>query len=124
MSKRISDEIMISALIEEGSIKDAAASLHCAVRTIYERMKKPAFKELYAQAKTDMLRVATSKLQGQVTKAINTLAEIRDNQEAPYQTRANCAVSILQYAARFTETTDIMERLEAIEELQREEYRQ
>ena len=116
--KRLTDEAIITALIEQGSIKGAAASLKCTTRTLYERMKKPEFKALYTHAKGEILKAATAKLQGQVTGAIDTLVEIRDDHEAPKQTRANCAVNILQYAARFTETTDIIERLEAIEEAQ------
>ena len=88
MGKRLQNEEIIAALIAEGTIKGAAASLKCTTRTLYDRMKKPEF---------------------------DTLVEIRDDKEAPKQTRANCAVNILQYAARFTETTDIIERLEEVE---------
>lgn len=116
--KRLTDEAIISALVAEGSIKGAAASLKCATRTLYERMKSPEFKDLYAQAKADILKTATAKLQGKLCEAVDTLTEIMTDEEAAKQTRANCAVSILQYGARFTETTDILERLEAIEEAQ------
>ena len=116
--KRLTDEAIIAALIAEGSIKGAAASLKCTARTLYDRMKSPEFKDLYAQAKADILKTATAKLQGNLCGAIDTLAEIMTDEEAAKQTRVNSAVSILQYAARFTETTDILERLEAIEEAQ------
>lgn len=116
--KRLTDEAIIAALIAEGSIKGAAASLECTTRTLYERMKKPEFKALYSQAKGDILKTATAKLQGNLCGAIDTLTEIMKDTEAPKQTRANCAVSVLQYGAKFTEATDIIERLEAIEEAQ------
>ena len=116
--KRLEDEAIIAALIAEGSVKGAAASLKCTVRTLYERMKKPEFKELYTQAKGEILKQATAKLQGNLCGAIDTLAEIMKDEDTAKQTRVNSAVSILQYAARFTETTDILERLEAIEEAQ------
>lgn len=116
--KRLTDEIIISEIIAQGSIQAAAASLQCAVKTLYARMKKPDFKELYAQAKGEILKTATAKLQGNLCGAIDTLSEIMTDEEAPKQTRVNAAVSVLQYAARFTETTDIMERLEAIEDAQ------
>ena len=116
--KRLADEEIIAALIAKGSIKGAAASLECTTRTLYERMKKPEFKQLYNQAKGEVLKAATAKLQGNLCGAIDTLNEIMTDPEAPKQTRVNSAVSILQYAARFTETTDILERLEAVEEAQ------
>ena len=117
--KRLTDEAIVSALIECGSIKGAAASLQCTARTLYERMKKPEFKKIYAQAKADILKTATAKLQGNLCGAIDTLSEIMQDPEAAKQTRVNSAVSILQYGARFTEATDIIERLEAIEEAQK-----
>ena len=116
--KRLTDEEIISGLIAQGSIKGAAASLKCTARTLYDRMKSPEFKDLYAQAKADILKTATAKLQGNLCGAIDTLAKIMTDPEAPKQTRANCAVSILQYGAKYTEATDIIERLEAIEETQ------
>ena len=116
--KRLTDEAIVAALIECGSIKGAAASLQCTTRTLYERMKKSEFKKLYTQAKADIIKTATAKLQGNLCGAIDTLSEIMQDPEAAKQTRVNSAVSILQYGARFTEATDILERLEAIEEAQ------
>jgi hypothetical protein len=116
--KRLQNEEIIAALIAEGSIKGAAASLGCAERTLYDRMKKPEFKTLYSQAKGEILKTATAKLQGQVCGAIDTLTEIMKDEDTAKQTRVNSAVAILQNAARFTETIDIVERLEAIEEAQ------
>ena len=116
--KRLTDESIIAALISEGSIKGAAASLECTTRTLYTRMKRPEFQKLYTQAKADILKTATAKLQGNLCGAIDTLAAIMTDEEAAKQTRVNSAVSILQYAARFTETTDVVDRLEAIEKAQ------
>lgn len=116
--RRLADEEIIAALIECGTIKAAAASLDCTARTLYERMKKEEFRELYAQAKAEIIKGATAKLQGNLSGAIDTLAEIMNDKEAAKQTRANCAVSILQYGARFTETNDLLERLEKLEEAQ------
>lgn len=116
--KRHTDETIIAALIEAGSIKEAAGKLECTPRTIYDRMKKPAFREAYNQAKGEIMKIATAKLQGEIAASIDTLAKLRDAEDTPKQTRANCAVSILQYSTRFVETTDIMERLEAVEAAQ------
>lgn len=113
--KRLTDEVIIAALVQAGSIKEAAKMLHCVPRTLYERMKSPDFKEMYTQAKAELIKTATAKLQGAIAGSVDTLIEIRDDKEAAKQTRANCAVAILQYGAKFTETTDIIERLEAVE---------
>lgn len=113
---RIQDEKIIAALIAEGSIKGAAASLHVTARTLYTRMKAPEFKDKYAQAKAEIIRTATAKLQNQLCGAIDTLVNVMNDTGIAAQTRVNCAVSILQYGARFTETLDIIERLKALED--------
>lgn len=116
--KRYKDEEIIAALISAGTIRGAALELNCMVRTIYERMKKPEFQELYRRAKGEILKAAAAKLQGQLGGAIDTLVTVMNDPDAAKQTRVNAAMSILQYAARLTETTDIIERLEAIEAAQ------
>ena len=113
--KRLTDEAIIAALVQAGSIAEAAKKLHCVPRTLYERMKSPAFKEMYTQARADLVKTATAKLQGYFNGAIDTLAAIMNDKDTAKQTRANCAVAILQYGAKYTETTDIIERLEAVE---------
>ena len=118
LKKRLTDETIIAALVEAGSIKEAAGKLNCTPRTLYERMKKPAFRELYNQAKGELMKTATAKLQAHLSGAVNTLVGIMNDKETAPQTRANCAVSILQYGARYAEATDIIERLEALEAAQ------
>lgn len=115
--KRLTNETIVAALIAEGSIKGAAASLGCTPRTLYDRMKKEDFQTLYTQARADLLRAATGQLQGKLAGAVATLSEIMDDESAPKQTRANCATSILQYGERFTKATDLLERMERIEEI-------
>ena len=119
--KRLTNEEIIAALIERGSIKAAAAILECSTRTLYERMKAPDFKEQYTQAKAEIIKTATAKLQGHLCGAIDTLVSVMNDSQAGNQTRVNAATAILQYGARFTEATDILERLEAVEQMQKME---
>lgn len=113
--RSLTDEEIIAALIEQGTIKAAAASLGCTVKTLYARMKKPAFKDLYAQAKGEFIKTAAAKLQGNLCGAIDVIADIMADKGTASQTRLNAAVSILQYGAKYTEAFDILERIEALE---------
>jgi len=121
--KRLTNESIIAALIVAGSIKGAAANLGCTTRTLYTRMKAADFQEQYAQAKADLLRTVTAQIQGELSGAVSTLSEIMHDETAPKQTRANCATSILQYGARYTEQVDILDRLDRIEELQADQWK-
>ena len=114
--KRLTDESIVSSLIACGSIKESAEQLGCTERTIYERKKKADFQKLYSQARAEILKTATAKLQGNMITAIETLEELMRDPETARQTRANCAVSILQYGVRFTEAVDILERIDALEQ--------
>ena len=116
--KRLSNEEIIAALISCGSIKEAAGVLGYTVRTVYERMKDPDFRDQYAQAKNEIVKAAAAKLQGNLCVAVDTLVAVMTDAQAGNQTRVNAATAILQYGARYTEATDIIERLEAVEKAQ------
>ena len=51
MAKTVSDEVIISALMSNGTIKAAAAAVGVTERTIYDRMSSGDFKALYKSAK-------------------------------------------------------------------------
>lgn len=115
---KLADEQIIAALIECGSITDTAAKLGCNRKTLYARMAKQQFKELYSQFKSDMIRAAAARLQSATNTAIDTLYDVMTDESTAKQTRVYCAVSVLQYAMKFTETADIIERLETLEAAQ------
>lgn len=117
---KLADEQIIAALIECGSITDAAVKLGCNRKTLYARMAKQPFKELYSQFKSDMIRAAAARLQSATNTAIDTLYDVMTDESTAKQTRVYCAVSVLQYAMKFTETADIIERLETLEAAQSE----
>lgn len=116
MAKHLPDESIVAALISEGTIQGAAAAVGCTPRTLYERMKQPSFKELYNAAKADMVRAATTKLQTNMAAAVDSIVQIMTDAQTGPGTRLNAAVALLQYGHRFTEQTDILERLEALEQ--------
>lgn len=115
MAKRLCNEAIISALLSEGSIKGAAAILDCKAPTIYARMKQPDFQEQYAQARAELIKAATAKLQSCMASAVDVLAAIMEDEEVPKQTRAYAAINILQISKQFTSQTEIIERLEELE---------
>lgn len=117
--KTISNEVLCAALIEEGSVKGAALLLGCSDRTLHVRMKAPEFREMYAQARADVLKNATAKLQGSLCEAVETLKKIMTDETTPKQVRVNAASTILLYGARFTESVDLLARLEVLESLQK-----
>lgn len=116
MAKRLCNEAIISALLSEGSIKAAAEALGCKEQTIYTRMKQEDFQQQYAQARAELMKSATAKLQNHMTAAVDVLAEIMTDETVPKQTRVYSAVNILQIAKQYTQT-EMAERLIEVQKI-------
>lgn len=104
MSKTASnDEQIIAALLQHGTIKEAAAAAGVTPRTIYNRMNDRAFRAQYEAAKNDILRTAYIRINAKLTAAIDTTAEIMQNPENNAAVRLQAAQTIITNAAKFAE---------------------
>lgn len=101
--KAVSDEQIIAALLNSGTIKAAAAAAGVSERTVYDRMADGEFQALYKAAKADLIRAAVLSLNGKVQAAIDTIADVMNNEQNNPATRLQAAQTILNSAARFTQ---------------------
>lgn len=101
--KAVSDEQIIAALLNSGTIKAAAAAAGVSERTVYDRMANGEFQALYKAAKADLIRAAVLSLNGKVQAAIDTIADVMNNEQNNPATRLQAAQTILNSAARFTQ---------------------
>ena len=108
-------EKALAALAVNPTIKAAAESIGMDPRTIRRYLKDPDFLTEYRQIQTDILADARLQAQQLMNPALDTLAEICRKTDARHGDRVAAARSILEWAARLTEITDIVERLEALE---------
>ena len=114
----ISDEEIIAALLNAGTIRGAAAVVGLSERAVYDRMNRGDFKALYKAAKADIMRTAVFHLNNQLQAAIDTIAEIMGNQDASPAIRLQAAQAILNNAGKFSEQlqraeTRVNDQLEA-----------
>ncbi len=123
MAKRLTDEEIVSALIECGTIKATAEQLGVQVKTLYSRMKNDSFRDLYHRAKADLVKAATAKMQGYLTDACAVIADIMKDADTAQQTRLNAADCIIRNTLKMLEQTDILERLDALESAVKEDGR-
>jgi len=72
-------EAAISALLSASTIQGAAKKAGVSRRTLLRWMKEPDFRTEYAQAKSEILRMASAILVRSSAKAALTLAEIFSN---------------------------------------------
>lgn len=99
----VPDEKLIAALLNHGTIKQAAAAAGVSERTMYDRMNSGDFKELYKAAKADLIRGAVFSLNGKLQEAIDTIAGIMADESANAAIRLQAAQTILNTAGKFAE---------------------
>lgn len=113
----VKNEIILSALLSNPSIRAASAACGVSERVIYDRLNDPEFRSVYDKARRDLLQQSAAAVQYHMNTAIETLAEIVADDSASAQTRLNAAESIIRNTLKLTERADILERLEALERL-------
>ena len=99
----VSDEQIIAALLQCGTIREAAELVKTAPRTIYDRMKEREFKVAYMEAKNDILRKAVFNINSKLSEAIDTISEIMTDKDTNPATRLQAAQTIINNIGKFTE---------------------
>ena len=117
MAKRetISDERIIAALLSCPTLEAAAQQCKLSIRQLYERRQNADFVRKLTEAQTEALATTTRYLQHATGSAAATLLEIAESKVRPAQVRIAAARTILEQAAKYTETVDVQARLEALE---------
>lgn len=111
--KTIPDEAVISALLSCPTLEAAATQCGLSVRQIYERRQSEDFVRKLREAQTDALEGTVRYLQQNTATAAETLVDICQNGQE--QNRLTAARTLLEQAARLSETVDFATRLEALE---------
>ena len=100
------------ALVSEPTIKKAYEVAQISNNTW---LNNEAFKKAFTKFKSDMMKATTAKLQAHTTNAVDVLAEIMTDENAPPNARVQSVRTILEYAYKGIELETIEERLERIE---------
>lgn len=97
---KVTDEIIIAALVSHRTIKEAALSCGISERTVYSKMRDAEFEQAYQCARTDILRGTVSEVSRQVQDALGVIGEIMHSEDASAQVRLNAAAMILTYSEK------------------------
>lgn len=111
------DDKIISGLLSCTTIREAAKSAGVSERTVYSRLKDPEFNRKLAEERRRLWKGYATSLQGKLGRAIQTIAEIMDNEETPPQVRLNASAEIIRSGMRITELVDVVERVDALEKI-------
>lgn len=99
----VSDEEIIAALLNSGSIAQAAQLTGIAPRTIYDRMGARDFKAAYSAAKADIVRRAVLTLSRNLEAAVDVVMDVMNDDSTNPAIRLQAAKMIIDGAAKFTD---------------------
>ncbi len=112
MPKQNKEKILV-ALLEGVSIRDAAKTSGVSEATIYNYLKDTEFLSEYRNARRQTVENAIGQMQQASSEAVETLRRNLTCENSAVETRT--AQIIFENSIRGLELTDILERLEALE---------
>ena len=109
------DDVLAAALAAGMSHRDAAAAASVSERTVFRRVKDPAFRQHVAELRAAMTSEALGRLTGGMTGASDALNKLVNHRDPNIRHKA--AVKVIELALKVREQADLEERLARIEEL-------
>jgi len=107
----------MNALLVHPTVREASLSTGIAESTIYTWLKKPDFKDELDERRLDLLTETKNYLQARLMEATKIILAIMNDKTAPPQTRLNAAETAIRNTLKLIEQTDVLSRLDAIEEM-------
>ena len=110
------------ALWHSGAPSLRAAAKECGVneRTLRKWLAEDEFAEQYNQRKREALQLAWGALQNRIGDAGRLVSQLMNDGDAPHQVRLSAARTVLEYGLKSCEQLDILPRLEALEQAERD----
>lgn len=107
----------LKAMLEESTISKAAKAAGIARDTAYRYLKNPDFQAELTKRRGECINDTVRFLQGKLSLCSEVLIQIVEKPETSDQVKINAINAVFQNCRAMTETAEIIERLERIEEL-------
>lgn len=108
-------EKALQALLVSRTRAEAAKAAGIGESTLREYMKDPEFSTAYKQAASELLNSATMQLRQNLTAAIDRLGQIVTDDAEASPAQISAARTLLDFNLKFTELTDVLDRLTELE---------
>lgn len=105
------DEQIIAALLQHGTMKEAAQACNITPRTIYDRMQDREFRAAYMEAKNDIIRKAVFSINGKLSAAIDAVSDIMNDTSVNPAVRLQAAQVLINNAEKFADRLTTDERI-------------
>lgn len=111
-------EKAITALLNEPTVAKAAALVDVGERTLHRWLDEPTFSREYRRARRQAFSHAASLTQRYAPLAVQSLAKVMMDVDAPYASRVAAASALLKFGRESLELDDLARRIEALEAAQ------
>lgn len=101
--KAVSNEQIIAALLQSGTVKEAAAAVGIKPRTLYDRFNDNEFRAEYMEAKNGIIRKAVFTINEKLSAAIDTVCDIMTDKDNSALVRLQAAQTIINNAGKFAD---------------------
>lgn len=118
--KERTKEILIDGLLHNVTVTATAKETGICEATIYKYLSDPEFVREYDEKRRNMLKDSCYTLQAKMSSATDELVKIIEDPETKPQIRLNAIDMLFRHTYKQTEQLDILARLDALEELNRE----
>jgi hypothetical protein len=109
------DERVIGAFLNNFRMVDVMRETGLSKKTCYKIRNDPEFQKVIRERKEAILKTAVNKMQGYLTKDVEILQQIIEDPETSAQTKVNAIQTLMNQLRDWTTTTDIMKKLEALQ---------
>lgn len=109
------DERVIGAFLNNFRMVDVMKETGLSKTTVYKIRRDPEFQKVIRERKEAILKTAVNKMQGYLTKDVEILQQIIEDPDTSAQTKVNAIQTLMNQLRDWTTTTDILKRLEAIQ---------
>lgn len=108
-------EVVINAFATYTKTVDLIQATGLSKGTICKYKRDSELMKLAQERRNQVVKEAVYKMQSELTKSVDVLVSIRDNEDVNAQTRAYVCNLLLNHCRDWTLSVDILERVEALE---------
>ncbi len=120
--RKKNEDALLLALACGATVEAAAKQCDLTDRTIYRRLKEPAFKSRLQELRTDMVRRAAGMLTAAANEAVRTLLLLQKDSTPP-AVRLGAARAILEMGIKLREMVELEKRMDELEALVKQQER-
>lgn len=113
--KKTYNETVITAFLENDKVVDIMSATGLSRSTIERYRADPELQRILSERKAAFVESAVLKMQKTLSESADVLQRIIKNEEISAQTRVNAIQVLFSQCRSWTETADILKRLEALE---------